>query len=45
MYKLGSKASFPSSPTTNNETHQKLQQGGVSLDPKKPDYGFRRAVT
>ena len=28
MYKLGSKASFPSSPTTNNETHQKLQQGG-----------------
>ena len=28
MYKLGSKASFPSSPTTNNETHQKPQQGG-----------------
>ena len=28
MYKLGSKASFPTSPTTNNETHQKPQQGG-----------------
>ena len=28
MYKLGSKASFPSSPTTNNETNQKPQDGG-----------------
>ena len=30
MYKLGSKASFPSSPTTNNETNQKPQHGSGS---------------